>query len=494
LINPQEFFIIILKRNIFGGAAMNYKRLLELILLNLDEGIIVTDANANITFYNEPATNIAGIDSKTAIGKNILDIFPGLTPETSTFYNVIRTKKPMIEHIQHYTNFQGRKVSTVTSTIPIIENGELVGCFEVFKDLTQVSELSEKLLRLQEQLYSGNASKKLYNKSGAKYTFDNIICVSPSMKKLKDRARQIAGSNSPVLVYGETGTGKELLVQSIHNADPRRKSKPFIAQNCAALPFTLLESILFGTAAGSFTGARENPGLFELADGGTLYLDEINSLNIELQAKLLRVLQDGVVRRVGAAKTKDVDVRIIASTNEEPSKLLEKKLLREDLYYRLNVIYFEIPPLRERREDIPILTEYFIKRSNEQLGKNVTGVSPEVLKIFQSYSWPGNVRELEHLLESAMNMTDSKILGLNDIQYDFEKRHRISKTVPSYDEAIPSCNLNEAMDNYEKAIIIKALKASGGNISAAARSLGLPKQTMHNKLKKHNIRLKKEFE
>ncbi len=473
---------------------MNYKRLLELILLNLDEGIIVTDAKANITFYKEPATNIGGIDSHTAVGKNILDIFPDLTPETSTFYSVIKSKKPIIEHIQHYTNYQGKKVSTVTSTIPIIENGEIAGCFEIFKDLTQVMDLSEKIVHLQEQLYKNNTEKKGCNESGAKYTFGNIIGNSAPILALKEKARRIAKSNSPVLVYGETGTGKELLVQSIHNADPKRRNKPFIAQNCAALPFNLLESILFGTAVGSFTGAKDNPGLFELAHGGTLYLDEVNSLNIELQAKLLRVIQDGVVRRVGATRTKDVDVRIIASANEPPAELVEKKLLREDLYYRLNVIYLELPPLRERREDISSLVQYFINRNNKQLAKSVSGLSPDAMKVFKEYSWPGNVRELEHLVESTMNLIDKDIIALEDIQYYFDKRFKIaamdSEALP--DDA-PAEDLNAAVNKYEKGLLVKALKASDGNISMAARSLGLPKQTMHNKIKKHNIRVMKEI-
>ena len=473
---------------------MNYKRLLELILLNLDEGIIVTDAKANITFYKEPATNIGGIDSHTAIGKNILDVFPGLTPETSTFYNVIKNKKPVIEHIQHYTNFQGKKVSTVTSTIPIFENGEIAGCFEVFKDLTQVAELSEKVLHLQEQLYKGSGVKKEYNESGAKYTFDNIIGDSLPIMELKKKAKQIARSDSPVLVYGETGTGKELLVQAIHNADPKRRNKPFIAQNCAALPLSLLESILFGTAAGSFTGAKDNPGLFELADGGTLYLDEVNSLNIELQAKLLRVIQDGVVRRVGAVKTKDVDVRIIASSNEPPAELVEKKLLREDLYYRLNVIYLELPPLRERKTDISVLVRHFIERNNKHLGKLVTGISDEAMKAFEEYAWPGNVRELEHLIESTMNLIDDRTIDPDDIQYYFDKRLRLTATVKEISNPDSSVtDLNSAVEKFERDLLVKALRASSGNISMAARSLGLPKQTMHNKIRKHGIRFLKEI-
>ncbi|HOE56992.1 MAG TPA: sigma 54-interacting transcriptional regulator [Bacillota bacterium] len=474
---------------------MNYKRLLELILLNLDEGIIVTDANADITFYKEPATNIGGLDSRTAIGKNILDVFPGLTPETSTFYNVIKSKKPIIEHIQHYTNFQGKKVSTVTSTIPIVENGEIAGCFEVFKDLTQVMDLSEKIMHLQEQLYRSSKRKKEYNVSGAIYTFDSIIGESGPILRLKEKAKKVAESNSPVLVYGETGTGKELLVQALHNANLKRKNKPFIAQNCAALPFNLLESILFGTADGSFTGAKNNPGLFELAHGGTLYLDEVNSLNTELQAKLLRVLQDGVVRRVGAVGTKEVDVRIIASTNEPPIELVEKRLLREDLYYRLNVIYLELPPLRRRREDISVLVHHFIEKNNKHLSRRIKGISEEAMKIFDEYSWPGNVRELEHLVESTMNLIDKDTIDLDDIQHYFEKRFKIASldTKPPSEDS-PVKNLNEAVYKYERGLLVKALKASKGNISMAARTLGLPKQTMHNKIKKHSIKLTKEID
>ncbi len=474
---------------------MNYKRLLELILLNLDEGIIVTDAKANITFYKEPATNIGGIDSGTAIGKNILDVFPDLTPETSTFYNVIKSKKPIIEHVQHYTNFQGKKVSTVTSTIPIIENGEVTGCFEIFKDLTQVIDLSEKVLHLQEQLYISKTNKKEYNSNGAKYTFENIIGRSNAILALKEKARRIAGSNSPVLVYGETGTGKELLVQAIHNADKKRRQKPFIAQNCAALPFNLLESILFGTAVGSFTGAKDNPGLFELAHGGTLYLDEVNSLNTELQAKLLRVIQDGVVRRVGATRTKDVDVRIIASTNEPPAELVSKKLMREDLYYRLNVIYLELPPLRERKEDISLLLRYFIDQNNRHMGKHVSGASEETLKAFEEYLWPGNVRELEHLVESTMNLINRDVITLDDVRYYFDMRQKVTAMdpEPSHNEKLTG-NLNTDVNRYERYLIIKALKDSNGNISKAARALGLPKQTMHNKIKKHSISFKTRIE
>lgn len=469
---------------------MNYKRLLELILVNLDEGIIVTDASANITFYKEPATNIGGIDPRIAIGKNILDVFPDLTPENSTFYSVIKSKKPIIEHIQHYTNYKGKKVSTVTSTIPIFENGELAGCFEIFKDLTQVMELSEKILRLQEQLYQKQTGEKKFEDEAPYYSFDNIVGKSKIIRDLKSKARQIAGSSSPVLIYGETGTGKELLVQAIHNSNTIRRCKPFIAQNCAALPFNLLESILFGTASGSFTGAKDNPGLFELADGGTLFLDEINSLNTELQAKLLRVLQDGVVRRVGSLKTKRVDVRIITSTNVEPLQLVKQKLLRQDLYFRLNVVYLEIPPLRERKEDMDLLITHFIEKNNEKLNKSIVGISPEVRHALMNYSWPGNVRELEHLIESAMNLAEGNIITMDSLNYNFETR--ASLVNGQTDRAVSTeepLDLQKAVGQFEKDLIIKALKASNGNMSQAAKKLMLPKQTLYNKMKHYDIKV-----
>ena len=473
---------------------MDYKRLLELILKNLDEGIIVTDVNADITFYKEPATNITGIEAMEAVGKNILEVFPDLTRDNSTFYNAIKSKRPIIENIQHYTNYQGKGVSVVSSTIPIIESDELVGCFEIFKDLTQVMDLSAKIVRLQEQLYRKSNNKKSDEDHGeAQYTFENIIGKSTSILNLKNKARRIADSSSPLLIYGETGTGKELFTQAIHNAS-NRKNKAFIAQNCAALPFNLLESILFGTSSGSFTGAKDNPGLFELADGGTLFLDEINSLDIDLQAKLLRVLQDGMIRRVGANKTKKVDVRIIASANDDPLNLVQRKLLREDLYYRLNVLSLEIPPLRNRKEDISILVDYYIDKYNRLLGTSILGISQEVKAVFEGYHWPGNVRELEHVIESAMNFTFGNRILLEDIQYNFRKSIDKKATTDQREE-IDAFNLDlkQALDSYELQLIKKAIIAADGNCSKAAILLKVPKQTLHNKIKKHQIKLTKEI-
>ncbi|AOT70974.1 sigma-54 interaction domain-containing protein [Geosporobacter ferrireducens] len=467
---------------------VDYKFLLASILKQLDEGILVVDTDANVTFYNEPATNIAGITPEIAIGKNILEIFPDLTPETSTFYNVLKNKEPIIDYVQTYMNFQGKKVSTVTSTIPLMKKGELVGALEIYRDFTQVKELSEKISNLQSQLFKKNGTEKIYKGNGTVYTFEDIIGESSGIKKLKEKALKIADSSSPVLVYGETGTGKELLVQAIHNASRFRKNKPFIAQNCAALPKSLLESILFGTASGSFTGAKDKPGLFELADGGTLFLDEINSMDIELQGKLLRVLQDGIIRRVGGTNTITVDVRIIASTNEDPLKAVEKKILRQDLYYRLNVINLNILPLRERREDIPMLINFFINMYNKKLNKKVKDISAKTIEALCSYIWPGNVRELKYALESTMNFIEGDIIALEDIpQHIFNgmKQGQTIRLESARPEDIPP--LSEALDRYERELIQKAIENTNGNCAKAARLLKIPRQTLHNKVKKYKI-------
>ncbi|WP_371374730.1 sigma-54 interaction domain-containing protein [Sporomusa aerivorans] len=467
---------------------MDYKFLLESILMNLDEGILVVDRNANVTFYNEPATNIAGITQEKAIGKNILEIFPDLTPESSTFYQVLRNKQPIVDYVQTYMNYQGKKVSTVTSTIPLIAQGEVVGALEIYRDLTQVKELSEKVLNLQSELFKKKSNEKSYSSNGVVYTFDDIIGESIAIKKIKEQAKKIADSISPVLVYGETGTGKEVLVQAIHSASKARQNKPFIAQNCAALPNTLLDSILFGTTAGSFTGAKDRPGLFELADRGTLFLDEVNSMDIELQGKLLRVLQDGIVRRVGGTSTVHVDVRIIASTNEHPAYIVEKKILRKDLYYRLNVISLSIPPLRERKEDISPLTQYFITMYNNKVNKRVAGIAPDALLALQSYHWPGNVRELKYTIESIMNFVEGYTIEIYDIPphiiHSVEAGGARPEELP---EDIPVTSLADSLKEYEKKLIQKAIKQANGNGAKAARALNVPRQTLHNKIKKYNI-------
>ncbi|SHM67044.1 arginine utilization regulatory protein [Caldanaerovirga acetigignens] len=445
----------------------------------LDEGIIIVDRDYNILFYNKTLSRIEGLESNSVIGKKLLEVFPSLTPEESTIYQVIKSAKPIFNRYQAYLNYKGKEIRTVNSTIPIVEDGQVLGALEISRDVSELYELSQKVLELQQKLIG----RKIRTVNiGLRYTFDSIIGKSQKIRELVCLLKKVAGTTSSVLIYGETGTGKELFAQSIHSESPRR-NKPFIAQNCAALPETLLESLLFGTTKGSFTGAEDRPGLFEQADGGTLLLDEINCMGLSLQSKLLRVLQEGVVRRIGATCDIPVDVRIIATTNEHPVELIKSGRLRNDLFYRLSVIYVEIPPLRDRLEDIEDLVIHFIEKYNQKFKKNVKGIDRQVLNLFKEYSWPGNVRELEHVIEGVMNYVDEGYISLSDLKYlsfgSFKNyvEHRAGR----------SSTVKSRVDEYERELIINALKSTNGNITKAAQLLGIKRQALQYRLRKFGI-------
>jgi arginine utilization regulatory protein len=289
------------------------------------------------------------------------------------------------------------------------------------------------------------------------------------------------------MIYGETGTGKELLAQSIHNAS-RRSNSPFLAINCAAIPDNLLEGLLFGTEKGAYTGAESRAGLFEQANGGTLLLDEINSMNMLLQSKLLRVLQDGMVRRVGGIKEIHVDVRVLSNTNSPPYQAIEENKLRRDLFYRLGVININIPPLRDHKEDIPLLSKNFILRFNKKLLKNVRNIDSATLELFNSYDWPGNIRELEHAIEHAMNLLP------NDralITPDYVPEHILSSSALLLcgEGGVPQnpSSFSNAVQNTECQMLRKALLENGGNISKTARSFGISRQNLQYRLKRCGI-------
>jgi len=450
----------------------------------INDGIHIIDASGKIIYYNSAAKHLDEIDVDKAIGRHILEVYPSLTFDTSTLLKVMKTGKPIYNVEQNFVNYKGDKISTLNSSLPIVYNNKIVGALEVSRNITKVRELSEKIVSLQRELYETSSSTEEKNiKKYASYTFLDIIGQSKEMLKLKTLGIKAALSDSPVLVSGSTGTGKELFVQSIHNSS-NRKNKPFIAQNCAALPANLLESILFGSVKGSFTGAENRPGLFELANGGTLFLDEINSMPLELQAKLLRVLQDGRIRRVGSSNTIDVDVRIISALNEDIDTILSTKQLRQDLFYRLNVIALVIPDLSKRKDDIPILVDYFIKKYNEKCSKFFNGISKEVFDIFMDYSWPGNVRELEHTIESAISLYDGDIIREEHLPFQF-KNFQPNKYFTLDTSIIQP--LNVAVEKVEREIIISALEQTNYNISKAAKNINIPRQTLQYKIKKLEI-------
>lgn len=309
----------------------------------------------------------------------------------------------------------------------------------------------------------------------AKYHMDDIIGKGIEITKCKEMALKAAKTSSPVLIYGETGTGKELIVQAIHNASVR-KTKPFIAENCASIPANLLESTLFGIQRGSFTGADNRKGLFEIADGGTLYLDELNSMPMELQGKLLRVLQEGIIRKIGSSLTKKVDVRVITSLNELPEELIKKERLRPDLFYRLNVVRINLPPLSSRKEDIPMLVEHFINKFNSKFKGNIKGITDGALKILLSSNFDGNVRELEHVIEVIFNLKSQGKITMEDLKQCGIFRNRKILT------------LKEILHNTEKSYIEEALVISKFNITKASEYLGIPRQTLQSKMRKLKIK------
>ena len=448
------------------------------ILDYLEEGLHIIDKNSIIVYYNKFAQGIDGIDREKVIGRHLLEVYPSLTDKTSTLLTVIRTGEPLYKKEQTFINYKGEKITTINTSIPIKSKGRIVGALEISKDITTVRQMSEKIVELQDKLYNKKQkpSTKKTNES-AEYTLLDIIGEDKEILRLKSIVLKAGESDISVLVSGDTGTGKELFVHSIHNVS-HRSSKPFITQNCAALPANLLEGILFGTIKGGFTGAEDRPGLFELAHGGTLFLDEINSMPLELQSKLLRVLQDGNIRRVGATNTIKVDVRIIAATNIPPEEAIEKRQIRKDLYYRLNVLSLEIPPLRERKGDIPILVNYFINKFNKKFDKKVGNISNEVLNIFNNYDWSGNVRELEHLLEGIISISDKKIIEVEDLPYKFKKYKK---------ETIQNLSLTEILETTEKEIIKEALGKTENNITKTAEILGIPRQTLQYRIQRLNL-------
>jgi arginine utilization regulatory protein len=400
--------------------------------------------------------------------------------QSSTLVQALQEGKETTNVKQTYFNNKGREITTINNTFPIFKDGEIQGAVEIANDVTKL-----------ERLMKGNMNTK----GTTRFTFDHIIGNSPAIKEVIEFAKRAARTSSYVLIVGETGTGKELFAQSIHNAS-NRFSAPFISQNCAALPDNLIESLLFGTKRGAFTGAVDSPGLFEQANGGTLLLDEINSLNLNLQAKLLRVLQEKMIRRVGDTKDTSVDVRVIANINEDPIDAIANDHLRKDLYYRLGVVTLFVPPLRDRKEDIPLLVKHFIEKYNNRFQMNVKGLSEEVTRSFMEYDWLGNVRELEHIIEAAMNI----IMDEEEIQYahlPFQYRSKMQMKemmipLSTVDHFIKESNdvtvpLKDQMELFERSYIEHVLKKNDFNISKSANLLGLSRQSLQYRMKKLNI-------
>ena len=390
---------------------------------------------------------------------------------------------------QHYTTCYGKNVDIMCNNFPITQNGQVLGGFSVMEDWSTVDDLHKQIIDLQEKLLERTVSDKEKNKSPltAKYTFRDIIYTGSAMGNVVVRCEQVAKNDSSVMIYGETGTGKELFAQSIHNAS-HRANGPFLAINCAAIPENLLEGLLYGTEKGAYTGAERRAGLFEQADSGTLLLDEINSMNITLQSKLLRVLQDGIIRRVGGTTEIHVDVRVLSNINIPPHQAIEENKLRRDLFYRLGAVNINVPPLRDRKEDITLLAKTFIMQLNKKMVKNVKDIDRDTLKRFQEYDWPGNVRELQHAIEHAMNILpyDVSIITPEYIP-DNILLGDATLIAGAAQSARKSDSLHGAVQDMELRTICNVLRNNRGNISKSARELKMSRQNLQYRIKRYQI-------
>ncbi|TCJ04837.1 sigma-54 interaction domain-containing protein [Cytobacillus praedii] len=443
------------------------------ILNEIDIGIHAVNHEGKTMIYNRKMAEIEGMKFEDVLDKDLLDVFSFHKNEYSTLIKALTKGETIINAKQTYFNNRGQEITTINNTFPIVEEEDRIGAIEIARDVTKL----EKLIR-----------ENMNKQSDTRYTFDSIIGSSNEIKDVIEASKRATRTNSSILIIGDTGTGKELFAQSIHNGSIR-SAKPFISQNCAALPDSLIEGLLFGTKKGAFTGAIERPGLFEQAEGGTLLLDEINSLNPALQAKLLRSIQEKTVRRIGDTKDRKIDVRIIATINEDPIDAISEGRLRKDLYYRLSVVSLFIPPLRERKKDISDLIQFFIEKYNQLFGMMVKAVDEKVLNSFKQYEWPGNVRELEHVIEGAMNLIEyENTISYSHLPIHFRNKHQFkadNQNQPVTNENSSDIKpLNQYMEEIESNYLQKVLTYHHNNITKAAKSLGMSRQNLQYRLKK----------
>src|SRR5690554_1526545 len=448
--------------------------MLEAIINTTQDAISVVDVTGKGIMINKAYTRLTGLCEEDVIGKPAtVDIAEG----ENMHYKVLKTRKA-VQGVRMKVGPLKKEV--LVNAAPIIVDDRLRGSVGVIHDVSEIKRLTEEL----------NHVKKMMRQLNARYTFDDIIGISDTIKAAKNQARKASKTPVTVLLRGESGTGKELFAHAIHNASPR-KSMKFIRVNCSSLTDSLLESELFGYEEGAFTGAKKGgkKGLFEEADDGTIFLDEIGNISLNLQSKLLRVLQEKEITRVGGTRPVSVDVRIIVATNTNLEKAIQEGKFREDLYYRLNVFPIYIPPLRERKEDIPYLVQHIIHVFNQEYGSSVRGCTDRLLERLSDYEWPGNVRELENIIGRAMinlgnrkEIIESKHLpSLGPIS----SRPDISPTMNEID--FDKCSLKDIIGETEKRVMLKALKRTDGNRTEAAKLLGIAIRSFYYKMEKYGI-------
>ena len=427
--------------------------------------IIIVNKEGVIEYSTLYDSKLKEFKDEHTSGMHVLEVYPELKLEDSSIMRVLRTGKPILYERQLLKDFMGNEVNILNSTVPIIENGVVIGAIEVSK-------------------FVDDFFKENKGDSIVKYTLEDIITKNSVMNEIKKRIVDISKTNSSVIITGETGTGKELVAQSIHNHSIRSTFN-FVTANCAAIPESLFESILFGTAKGAYTGSIDSKGLIQKADKGTLFLDEIHMMPLNVQAKLLRFLEDHVVRKVGSTEEIKIDVRIISAMNIDMIEAVKKKIIRKDLFYRLSVVSIKLPPLRERREDIELLTNHFIDKYNYSMHSSVQGISQLTADLFLEYNWRGNIRELRHVIEGAFNYINEGKISLEHLP---EYMINVNKCfdISFENDDVNGETLSNKMYNYEKKLIKVALSESNSYSEAAAK-LGITRQSLRYKMEKFKL-------
>ncbi|NLW41215.1 MAG: sigma 54-interacting transcriptional regulator [Tissierellia bacterium] len=450
---------------------MEYALLLETVMKTTDDAIVYVDKNGYIKLFNQSYADFLQIKIEDAIGKHVTEVIE------NTRMHIVAERG-----IAEYEDVQKIKGQNMIATrIPVFVNGQVVGAVGkvLFKDINELKYLYKKVSRIEKELKLYKDEFSMANR--AKYTLKDIIGESKYMVELRDFTRKISKTNSNVLILGESGTGKELFAHAVHNNSNRAKY-PFIKVNCGAIPYELLESELFGYEEGSFTGAKRGGkiGKIKAADGGTIFLDEIGELPLNMQVKLLRFIQDKEIEKIGSIHSEEVDVRIIAATNKNLEEMIKDGLFRLDLYYRLNVVTIKIPPLRNRKKDIHILSKYLMDKISRKNNIRVDGISDDALEYLKRYDWPGNVRELENIIERAINLLDGETI-IKGKHLPFNIRGVMKDKVVK--------ELKEVVEEAEKQAIIDSLIISKGNRTLAAKHLGISRTSLYEKMARYNINI-----
>jgi len=439
----------------------------SIILDSIADGVFTVDLDWRITSFNRAAEQITGIGREEAVGRHCWEVFrANICEKQCALRQTIETGKGIANQSIYIVASDGTRIPVSISTAILKdENERVIGGVETFRDLSLVEELRKELT--------------------GRYTFFDMVSKSKEMHRLFALLEQVAESDSTVLLQGESGTGKELFARAVHSLSARSKG-PLVIVNLGALPDSLIESELFGHKAGAFTGATaDRAGRIAAAEGGTLFLDEIGDLSAHLQVRLLRVLQERTYEPLGSNRTVHADIRIVAATNKDLDALAKKGSFREDLYYRINVVKLTLPPLRERREDIPLLVDHFVRRFNRLRGKEITGVSQEVLSVLMAYDFPGNVRELENIVEHATVLCRGELIEGQHLPDYLQPGLPLRETGTQE----PASSKRIKWADLERGFLLQVLRENNWNRKAAARELGIGRQTLWRKVKRLNIQI-----